>query len=140
VKRRLAISRLQNSIGEKILKKKRNFADSFHDALTGIFHCLINERNMRTHFISGILVFIASVYFHLSGVEIAIICLTVGLVITTELINTAIENTVDLVTMEYKPLAKIAKDVAAGAVLLASFTAVLVGIALFLPKILAIIS
>ncbi|MBP3284144.1 MAG: diacylglycerol kinase family protein [Clostridia bacterium] len=103
--------------------------------MAGIFHCLMNERNMRTHFIAGILVFGAAIYFKLSGVEIAIVGLTVGLVITTELINTAIENTVDLVTMEYKPLAKIAKDVAAGAVLLAAFTAVLVGLALFVPKI-----
>lgn len=134
MKRRLATSHLQNSCGEKIMKKKRNFGDSFRDALAGIFHCLMNERNMRTHFIAGIFVFIASIYFRLSGIEIAIIGLTVGLVITTELINTAVENTVDLVTMEYKPLAKIAKDVAAGAVLLASFTAVLVGVALFLPK------
>ena len=121
-------------MSDRITKKKRNFIDSFRDALAGIFHCLMNERNMRTHFIAGIFVFGASIYFRLSGIEIAIIGLTVGLVITTELINTAIENAVDLVTTEYKPLARIAKDVAAGAVLLASFTAVLVGIALFLPK------
>lgn len=131
MKRKLAVSHLQNNL----LKKKRHFTDSFKDAMAGIFHCLMNERNMRTHFIAGILVFGAAIYFKLSGVEIAIVGLTVGLVITTELINTAIENTVDLVTMEYKPLAKIAKDVAAGAVLLAAFTAVLVGLALFVPKI-----
>jgi len=118
------------------LKKKRNFVDSFRDAMAGIFHCLMNERNMRTHFVAGILVFIASIYFKLPGVEIAIICITVGLVITAELINTAIENTVDLVTDEIKPLAKIAKDVSAGAVLLSAFTAVLVGAALFIPKLL----
>lgn len=119
------------------MMKKRNFFDSFRDALAGIVHCLANERNMRKHFLAGILVFVASVYFRLTAVEIAIIVLTVGLVITAELINTAIENTVDLVTDEYKPLAKIAKDVAAGAVLLAAFVAVLVGIVIFLPKLLS---
>jgi len=118
----------------KGLKKKRNFVDSFRDALAGILHCLMNERNMRTHFIAGILVYVAALYFKLPGVEIAVIALTVGLVITAELINTAIENAVDLVTEEYRPLAKIAKDVAAGAVLLSAFTAVLVGVALFLPR------
>jgi len=118
----------------KGLKEKRNFVDSFRDALAGVIHCLMNERNMRTHFIAGILVYAAAIYFKLPGVEIAVICLTVGLVITAELINTAIENTVDLVTDEYKPLAKIAKDVSAGAVLLSAFTAVLVGTALFIPK------
>lgn len=120
----------------KGLKEKRNFLDSFKDAMAGIFHCLMNERNMRTHFVAGILVYAAAIYFKLPGVEVAVICLTVGLVITAELMNTAIENTVDLVTEELKPLAKIAKDVAAGAVLLSAFTAVLVGMALFLPKLL----
>ena len=74
--------------------------------------------------------------FKINKYEWAILVLTIGLVISCELVNTAIEAVVDLVTEEYHPLAKVAKDTAAAAVLIFAFVAVIVGLIIFVPKIL----
>ena len=73
--------------------------------------------------------------FNINKYEWAIVMLTIGLVISCELINTAIEATVDLVTEEYHPLAKVAKDTSAAAVFVFAIVAVIVGLIIFLPKI-----
>lgn len=89
---------------------------------------------MRIHFAAGILVSAAGFIFGLSAIEWCIILLLIAGVITLEMVNTAIEKTVDLVTKEYKPLAKAAKDIAAGAVLIYSIAAVVIGFIIFIPK------
>lgn len=91
--------------------------------LMGIFTCIRKERNMKIHCVMAVLVMIAGIILKLSPVEWCICLALFGLVMALELVNTAVEAVVDLVTSEYKPLAKIAKDTAAGAVLIAAIMA-----------------
>lgn len=89
------------------------------------------ERNLRIHFTAGAFALYFSRYYKLPTVEMAILIFCIGFVIVCEMINTAIEKTVDLETQTFSTLAKIAKDVAAGAVLVSAATALAVGFLLF---------
>ena len=118
--------------------KKPPLYKSFGYAFEGIFTCIRNERNMKIHCAMAVAVVIAGAVFGLTATEWCI-CLTLfGLVMALELVNTAVESVVDLVTQEKKPLAKIAKDTAAGAVLIAAIMAAMVGLIIFVPKLLAV--
>jgi diacylglycerol kinase (ATP) len=111
-----------------------NLFVSFRYAWTGISYAFRTQRNFRVHITVGLLAIGLSIFLHLSRVEIAIIGLTTGSVLTMELLNTALESVVDLtVRQTYHELAKIAKDCAAGAVLIAAIAAVLVAGSLLLP-------
>jgi diacylglycerol kinase (ATP) len=100
----------------------------------GLRYAFVTQRNFRIHTFIGILVVSLGVFLQLQPVEIAVICLTSGLVMAMELFNTAIESVVDLtVKQSYHDLAKIAKDCAAGAVLISAIASVLVAGALLLP-------
>ncbi len=107
---------------------------SFKYAFEGIISTIKEERNMFIHFLISIIVIIAGFYVRLSLNEWLICLLLFALVFSLELINTAIENTVDLVTTKKNKKAKIAKDAAAGAVLIAAIFASIIGIIIFLPK------
>lgn len=122
---------------KKILKRqgKSNFIESVGHAMDGIEYTTSHERNFRVELMIAILVTIASYFFKVSLIEWAILILTIGVVLALELINTAIERTVDLVTKDYLELARIAKDVAAGAVLIMSILSIVIGMVIFLPKI-----
>ena len=118
------------------MRKATSLGESFHYALCGIGHCLRHERNIRVHFFCGLLVILAGLLLDLSAAELAVVMLTVAVVIGAEMINTAMENVVDLLSPEYHPLAKVVKDVAAGTVLVLCFFAVLVGLLIFIPHLL----
>lgn len=105
--------------------------DSFRHALNGVLLSFKTQRHLRVHFTLAVVILIAGFVWRLSRVELLILVGTISLVILAELFNTALETVVDLVTPDYHPLAKVAKDVAAGAVLVASVNAVLVGLLLF---------
>lgn len=107
---------------------------SFKYASEGIITTIKEERNMFIHFLIAIIVVITGAYVRLSLNEWFICLLLFALVFSLELINTAIENTVDLVTTKKNKKAKIAKDAAAGAVLIAAIFASIIGIIIFLPK------
>ena len=107
---------------------------SFFYAFSGIKTGIVKERNMKIHCIMAVLVVICGIIFHISRIEWCICLVLFGLVMSLELVNTAIEAVVDLVTEEYHPLAKIAKDTAAGAVLIASIMAAAAGLVIFVPK------
>lgn len=96
------------------------------------------EQNLLIHIIATILVTIFGIIFHLKLYEWLLIYMMVALVITSELINSAIELVVDLYTSKFNPLAMVAKDVAASAVVISAFTALSVGLYIFLPKIIAL--
>ena len=114
--------------------EERSLYKSFGYAFEGIGTCIKKERNMKIHCAAAVLVVIAGVILKISLLEWCI-CLTLfGLIMALELVNTAVEAVVDLVTEERKPLAKIAKDTAAGAVLIAAIMATIAGIIIFLPK------
>lgn len=108
---------------------------SFKYAAAGVMYAFHTQRNFRIHCVMGTLAISFGALLHLTGVEMAVICITSGLVLTLELLNTAIESVVDLtVGQTYHELAKIAKDCAAGAVLISAFASILVGACLVVPK------
>lgn len=125
----------------KILKRqgKSSFSESVGHAMDGIQYTASHERNFRIELAFAILVTIMSYFLKVSVIEWALLVLTIGIVLALELVNTSIERTVDLVTKDYLELAKIAKDVSAGAVFIMSIFSVIIGILIFLPKILNII-
>ncbi|HWJ80521.1 MAG TPA: diacylglycerol kinase family protein [Niallia sp.] len=119
--------------------QKNSQLSSFRLAFFGIFTAVKHERNMRNHLGIGILVFLFGFLFDLSKLEWVCIVFCIGIVISMELLNTAIERVVDLVTKEFHPLAKEAKDIAAGAVLVSALLSIVVGLIIFIPKIMDII-
>ncbi|WP_140413608.1 diacylglycerol kinase [Marininema halotolerans] len=106
---------------------------SFRYALDGLKYTLVSQRNMRIHYSAALIVLLLSLYLPLRKIEVLILFVCILLVIVAELINTAVEAVIDMVTTEFHPLAKVAKDVAAGAVLLCSGMAVVVGVSVFYP-------
>lgn len=104
---------------------------SFGYAVRGIFYALTRERNLRIHFAAGAFALYLSRYYTLSKAELGLLLLCVGFVPVCEMMNTAIEKTVDIETPSYHYLAAIAKDVAAGAVLVSALTSVAIGFLLF---------
>ena len=112
--------------------RSKNPVHSFRYALNGILLGFKTQRHLRIHFVLAVLVLFAGFVWRLSRSELLVLVSAISLVILAELFNTALETVVDLVTSEYHPLAKVAKDVAAGAVLVAAVNAALVGVLLFL--------
>lgn len=116
-----------------------NLLASFKYAWAGLSYALHTQRNFRIHLLIGTLAGSLGLGLHLSGIEMAVIVLTTGIVLTMELLNTAIEAVVDLTVQQtYHDLAKIAKDCAAGAVLISAFGAVLIAGFLLLPPLWAL--
>ena len=114
--------------------KNRTIGNIFKNAFDGIFQTMKTERNFRIQMFIALSVVIAGLYFQISLVEWLILIVTIFMVLALELMNTAVEKAVDLVTKEYQPLARVAKDAAAASVLLFSLGAVIIGVIIFLPK------
>ena len=112
--------------------RPRNPLGSFRHAVAGVVHTVRTQRNMRFHILAVALVLASGLLFRLDRVEMLVLLFTSSLVLITEMFNTAIEVVVDMITPNYHPAAKFAKDIAAGAVLIASINAVVVGCVLFL--------
>lgn len=108
--------------------------DSFNHAINGIIDTVRTQRNMKIHLVATIGVLIACFCFDISKIEFLIIAITVAIVIAAELINSAIEAAIDMTTNYYHPLAKIAKNAAAGAVLITAINAIVVGYVVFWDK------
>lgn len=113
---------------------------SFKFAFEGIKEALKEEPNLKIHILTGFLVIIAGILLQLSRLEWATIIILIGLVISVELTNTAVEAVVDSFVDREHPRAKLAKDISAGAVLVAAITAAVIGVLIFLPHILALFS
>jgi len=111
---------------------------SFKYAFEGVRELWKKEKNTRIHMFFTILVILAAFIFQISAAEFCILILTIGSVWCAEAMNSAVERVVDLVTIEKKPLAKAAKDLAAGAVLILAVGSVFIGCIIFLPKIAAL--
>ncbi|MCU0543030.1 MAG: diacylglycerol kinase family protein [Oscillatoriaceae cyanobacterium Prado104] len=117
-----------------------NLAISFKYAWTGLTYAFATQRNFRIHTAIGILTIGLGLFLHLQPVEISVIGVTIGMVMAMELLNTAIESVVDLtVGQSYHELARIAKDCAAGAVLVSAMAAAIVAVALLFPPLWALI-
>ena len=117
----------------------KSIITSFKVAFQGIYFALKYNRNIRIHFIAAFLVIITSIYFKVNAFEMGILGVMILLVICTEMINTAIEEMVNLLINEHRQEAKIAKDVSAGMVLLTVMGSVIVGILVFTPHILKLL-
>ena len=116
----------------------KKFLNSFTYPIKGLKYAYRNEQNLAVDVGISIIVLIAGVIFKLELYEWLIVVFTIGIVIALELVNTSIEAVVDLVTEEYHPLAKVAKDTSAAAVFIFAIVAVIVGLIIFLPKVIAL--
>ncbi|HHT47688.1 MAG TPA: phosphatase PAP2 family protein [Firmicutes bacterium] len=114
--------------------KNKNLVESFNRAIDGLVFCFRTQRNIRIHFLAALLVLGLSLGLHLSKTEFLFVLLAIVFVLVTEIINTAIEAAIDLFTDRYHALAAIAKDVAAGAVLVAAINALVTAYFVFFPK------
>jgi diacylglycerol kinase len=112
---------------------------SFKYAFEGLAVAFKEEPNLIIHLIIGLLAIIAGFYFQLSRTEWFVVIILIGLVFSLELTNSAIETVVDSFTSEAHPGAKYAKDVSAAAVLVASLTALIIAIMIYLPHVLALL-
>ena len=119
--------------------KAKKLIKSFSYAIEGIEHALINDQNLIIHFIAAIIVIIASIILSVTPFEMGLLGLTILLVIATEMINTASERMVDLITKEHRVEAKIAKDVSSGMVLITAIGSAIIGILIFTPYIMALL-
>jgi diacylglycerol kinase (ATP) len=117
---------------ERVTKRRpQNLLESFNSAFEGIIHVLRTQRNMRIHFLVAVIVLVAAVWVGVSKLELIALLLAIAFVFITEMINSAIEQAIDVATTSFDPLAKLAKDVAAGAVLIATVNAVAIGYLVF---------
>lgn len=114
--------------------KLKKTLDSFNNAINGIIDTVRTERNMKIHLIASLGVLIACFCFDITKDEFLILAITITMVITAEIINTSIEAAIDMTTNYYHPLAKVAKNAAAGAVLITAINALVVGYVIFSDK------
>ena len=112
-------------------------ARSFHFAFLGLAHLFRSQRNARIELAIGVLACVLGAWLHISRIEWALIVFTIALVLILEGLNTAVEAAIDLCSPAYHPLAKVAKDLAAGMVLIASIASVVVGLLIFGPPLIA---
>jgi diacylglycerol kinase (ATP) len=117
---------------ERVTRRRaQNLLESFNFALEGIIHVLRTQRNMRIHFLVAVIVLVAAVAIGVSKLELIALLLAIAFVFIAEMINSAIEQAIDVATTSFDPLAKLAKDIAAGAVLIATVNAVAIGYLVF---------
>ena len=127
--------RAGNGAGAELLpghgRRRHSLVESFNYAVEGIIHVLRTHRNMRLHFAAAVLVLVLALLLGVDRLELVALLLSVAFVLVAEMINSAIEAAIDVATSSFDPLAKLAKDIAAGAVLIASVNAVAVGYIVF---------
>lgn len=105
---------------------KTKIVDSFNYAIEGIIYVLKSQRNMRVHFLSAVLLLLLGIYLNVSRIEFLILLTAIAFVLFAEMVNTAIEYTINLASKTVNPIARIVKDVSAGAVLLSAVNGLIV--------------
>jgi diacylglycerol kinase (ATP) len=116
------------------MRRPPSIIESFNFAIEGLVHVLRTQRNMRVHFAVAVVVIILAVLVGVSRIELIALLISIAFVLVAEMVNTAIEGAIDASTTSFDPMAKLAKDIAAGAVLIASLNAVAVGYLVFAGK------
>jgi diacylglycerol kinase len=123
-----------NSSHQHLFQSERaKFIAGFRFAFSGLWYALRTQRNVRIHVCIAILAIVMGVVLHISAVEFALVFVAITGVFIAEMFNTVLELCIDLASPDYHPLAKIAKDVAAGAVLLSAMLSVVIGLLVFGP-------
>ena len=112
-------------------RRAQTILESFNFAFEGIIHVLRTQRNMRIHFLAAVVVLVAALAVGVSKLELIALLLAIAFVFITEMINSALEQAIDVATTSSDPLAKLAKDIAAGAVLIATVNAIAIGYLVF---------
>lgn len=115
--------------------RETKIVESFNAAIDGFIYTMKTERNMRIHFLVGLLFILLGIYLNFNSLEIIALTITIALVLVAEMINTATELIVDMVREEVHPAARVIKDIAAGSVLVTAINAVIVGYILFSKKV-----
>src|SRR3989304_713352 len=121
--------------GQFKLVKSRPLFQSFNFAIDGLVYVLRTQRNMRIHFLAAAAVLMLSLIVGVESTQFILLVFAVSMVIASELVNTAIEAVIDVTTTSFDPMAKIAKDVAASAVLVSALNAAIIGYLIFYPKV-----
>jgi diacylglycerol kinase (ATP) len=116
------------------MRTRLSVIESFNYAIEGVIHVLRTQRNLRLHFAAAVAVIVAAAAVGVSKIELIVLLISISFVLVAEMINTAIEGAIDAATTSFDPMAKLAKDIAAGAVLIASVNAVAVGYLVFAGK------
>jgi diacylglycerol kinase (ATP) len=116
-------------------RRTPSLLESFNYAFEGIIHVLRTQRNMRIHFAVAFVVLVAALVVNVTKLELIALLISITFVLITEMINTAIEGAIDIATTSFDPMAKLAKDIAAGGVLIASVNALAVGYLVFAGKV-----
>ena len=119
--------------------KEKHLLSSFSYAFQGLFYVVKTQKHMRFHFLAAILVVIICLSLKLSAQEFLLVIFAIVFVLVTEMLNTALESMINLIATNPHPLAKTTKDVAAGGVLVASVNAVIVGLVVFLPRLIVLV-
>jgi diacylglycerol kinase (ATP) len=117
------------------IRRGPSIFESFNYAFEGVIHVLRTHRNMRLHFLIAAAVLVAGVVVGVTRFELIALLLAIAFVLIAEMINTAVEHTIDVATTSFDPMAKLAKDIAAGAVLIASVNAVAIGYLVFAHRV-----
>jgi diacylglycerol kinase (ATP) len=117
------------------IRKAPTVFDSLNNAFEGIIHVLRTQRNMRIHFAVAFVVLVAALIVNVTKLELIALLISITFVLIAEMINTAVEGAIDIATTSFDPMAKLAKDIAAGAVLIASVNALVVGYLVFAGKV-----
>ena len=125
-----------DSIKEKKAWREVKYSEKFSNAFRGMYVAFKATRHAFIHLFATLIVIILGFYFKVSSFEWIALIFAIGFVLVSEIFNTAIEIDIDLTSPEYHPYARDTKDVAAAAVLLSAFVAVIIGLIVFLPKIL----
>lgn len=122
-----------------MLKKRQSLASAFRYAFQGLVHFVRHDRNGRIHFFAAMAATTAGMYFRIEVMEWVVLLLCYGIVIAFEMCNHAIEHLCDVVHADQHPFIKIAKDVAAAAVLWSSIISAVIGLIIFVPKIISLL-
>jgi diacylglycerol kinase (ATP) len=112
-------------------RRSPSLFQSFNHATEGIVHAVRTQRNLWIHFVVAVAVLVAAIGFGASKIELAVLLIAITFVLVAELVNTAVEAAVDVASTAFDPMAKLAKDIAAGAVLVAALNAIAVGYLVF---------
>ncbi len=126
----------KNNNKKTFKKKDHSLRQSFGYAFEGFGYALSTVRNLKIHLLFTVLVILAGMFFGITTTEYIICLFCIALVISLELVNTAIEEAVDVASPEINPIAKRSKDVAASAVLFAAVMSAVIGAIIFVPKVL----
>lgn len=121
----------QSDYGKKSTKGIKGLFNSFVYAFSGVFHCILNERNIRIHIVAALFVFTLSPFYNFTNAQYAVLLIICGLVISLEMINTAVEAICDYISPNYSEMARVAKNLVAGAVVIAACVALIIGMLFF---------